>query len=118
MPKQIIILETNPADGGQISLRTVLWFPVPAGQEVPIANFASAYKASATKPGPTAQETTDLQEGKVVEEVKTFSFPRSFTPAQLRASLQAAYADRLAYRATLPNVGAYYGVYFDGAAWV
>jgi hypothetical protein len=117
MPKQIIILETNPADGGEVSVNVAFWFPVPAGQEVPLSGFVSAFKATATKPGPTAQETTDLQDGKVVEEVHTKRYPRSFTPAQIRGALVAAYTDRKTYRDAQPNIGQFYGTFYDGTAW-
>lgn len=116
MPRQIIILETNPADGGMLAIRCAMWFPVTGGQEVPIAGYASAFKTKG-EIGPSAQEVTDLQEGKVVEEVRALQFPKSFTPAQIRGALVAAYNDRLAFRATLPNTGQFYGLSFDGTTW-
>lgn len=117
MPKQIIILETNPSDGGMVSVRCAFWFPVTAGQEVALSSFSSAWKATPNNPGPSATETTDLQDGRVVEEVRTFSFPRSFTATQIRGSLVAAYTDRLAYRVTLPDTGQFYGTSYDGTSW-
>ena len=38
MARQIIILETNPAAGGEISVRAVFWYPVTPGEEVPTPN--------------------------------------------------------------------------------
>ena len=117
MARQIIILETNPADGGMVAVRCAMWFPITTGQEIPLAGFTSAFKTKGAI-GPTAQETTDLQDGKVVEEVKVLSFPKSFTAAQIRGSLVAAYTDRVAFRATLPNTGQFYGTAWDGTSWV
>lgn len=117
MPRQIIILETNPGDGGMVAIRCAMWFPITAGQEVPLSGFSSSFKTKGAV-GPTAQEVTDLQDGKVVEEVRSIQFPKSFTSSQIRGSLVAAYVDRLAFRATLPNTGQFYGTAYDGTAWV
>lgn len=116
MAKQIIVLETTPSNGGQISVRAAFWFPVTAGQEVPKPAFVSAWKTNAV-PGPSTQETADLQNGTVVEEVVSPIFPDNYTAAQIKAALVTFYQRRAAYLATLPFQGKYYGVSFDGTAW-
>lgn len=112
MARQIIILETNPADGGQISVNCVFWFPVTAGQEIPKAGFVSAFKT------PTSQEATDLQAGKILEEYHNYVFPSGTSAASVKSSLVAYYSARGTYRATLPNQGQFYGTAYDGTAWV
>lgn len=114
--REIIVLETNPADGGYITVNTLFWFAVPAAQQVPNPGYASAFKTIGTA-GPTAQETSDLQSGAMVEEWFQFRFPNTYTAAQIKAELQAAYATRQSFRATLPNKIQWYGVSWDGAAW-
>lgn len=112
--RQIIVLETNPADGGSFAIRAAFWFSVPAGKQIAQPNFASAVRAPAA---PLTQELTDLQSGAVVEEVRDFAFPASATATAIKASLVSAYVDRKAYRDAQPFVGQYYGVSWDGAAW-
>lgn len=115
--RQIIIAETseaNQAAGGLLMLTCAFWFAVPVGQEVVRPSFTSILKGTAI---PTAQEATDLQDGKVIEEVCQFEIPRSFTNNQAKAYLQACYTDRKAYRDALPTRGARYGLSWDGTAW-
>lgn len=116
MARQITILETNPSDGGEIQIRVAFWFPVPSGQEVPLAGFVSAIKTN-TRNAVTGAEATDLADGKVVEEVQTVRLPASSTPVQVKANLVARRADRATYRATLPVAWQFYGVVYDGTAW-
>jgi hypothetical protein len=112
MAKQIIALETNPSDGGYISLTIAMWFPVPAGREVTVPSLT---KSAWT--GASAAEIQALQLGTVKEEVNTFRFPSSYSAAQIKAELQASYTARLAYLNSLPFQGQYYGVFFDGTVW-
>jgi hypothetical protein len=110
--KQIITLETNTADGGQISVRVAMWFPVTAGKELPRPDMLKSAWS-----GASAGEMTALQTGTVVEETRTFNFPNSYTVTQIKAALVAAYATRATYLATLPFQGQYYGIFYDGATW-
>lgn len=112
MAKQIIALETNPSDGGYISISTAMWFPVAAGKEVPVPTLT---KSAWT--GASPAEIQALQAGTMKEEVNTFRFPSSYTAAQIKAELQASYVTRLAYLNSLPFQGQYYGVFFDGSVW-
>lgn len=114
MARQIIALETNPASGGQISVRCAFWFPVPAGQEAPKSGFVSAVKGAAV---PTQAESDALMAGSVVEEVAIFSFPDNMTTATIKSTLVSLYQRRAVYLASMPWQGKYYGVSYDGAAW-
>jgi hypothetical protein len=109
MPRQIIVLETNPADGGMITINSVFWFPqAPA---IPSPGFVSRFKT------PTTAEATALQDGSVVEEYKSMQFAKSLSATSLKALLVAAWTDRKAYRDSQPNVNANYGLSYDGTAW-
>ncbi len=115
--RQIIIMETeqtNPSNGGMLSIRCAFWFAVTPGQEIALPNFTSAVKGTFA---PNAQEATDLQDGKVVEEVRDFVLPKTYTNNQVKAMLIASYNDRKAYRDSLPARGSRYGISWDGTAW-
>ena len=112
MAKQIIILETNPADGGMNTIRAVFWFAVILAKRVPKAgNTTSKWS------GADATETAALVDGSVVEEVRDLSFPTSFTTVELKAALQKAYADRAAFLGAQPFRLQYAGVWWDGTSW-
>jgi hypothetical protein len=109
MPRQIIVLETNPAAGGMITINAVFWFPqTPA---IPNPSFVSRFKT------PTPTEATALQDGTVIEEFKSMEFAKSLSATSLKALLVAAWTDRKAYRDSQPNVNQNYGLSYDGAAW-
>lgn len=112
MAKQIIILETNPQDGGYLSVRFAMWFPVAAGKEVPRPEITS----SAWKQALTA-DITALQVGSVIEEVNNVRFANTQTAAQIKTALVAQYGSRKTYLDALPFVGQYYGTFYDGTAW-
>lgn len=113
MAKQVIILETNPADGGQNTIRAVFWFAVPVARRVPLpATTMSAWSGADAN-----TELIPIRDGSVLEEVKQLSFPQSFTTAQIKGALQASYTDRQTYLATLPPRLQYNGVFWDGATW-
>jgi hypothetical protein len=109
MPRQIIVLETNPADGGFITVNCIFWFA--QATPVPQPNFVSQFKT------PTAAEATALQDGTVAEEFHTFKYAKTQTRAQIEGALALAYADRKTYRDSQPNVNANYGRSWDGTAW-
>jgi hypothetical protein len=114
MARQITVLETNPADGGQISVRCAFWFPVTAGKEVPKPTYTSVITGAAI---PTGAEDSALKAGQVLEEVKAFTFPDNMSAATIKSTLVTFYARRAAYLATLPFQGQYYGVIYDGTSW-
>lgn len=110
MAKQIIVLDTNPADGGAFNVRCAMWFSVTPGKEWPMGSgVGSAYT------GASAAEVQAIQQGQVVEEVKSYSFPSTTTTANIKTALVNSYASRNAYLATQPFKGQYYGVFFDSS---
>lgn len=117
MARQITVLETSTGDGGEIAIRVAFWFPVTAGQEVPLPSFTSQIKGSTHNPV-TSQEAADLAAGVVVEEVTTIKLPASSTLVQVKAHLITKRTDRATYRATLPPLWQYYGTVYDGTSWV
>lgn len=110
--KHVIILETNPSEGGLVSIRAAFWLEVPGEQVVRIPQLAAAAWRDASD-----DEITALQNGTVVEEVRTFIFPISLGVDDVHKILQIAYEDRAAYLASLPFKGQYYGAFFDGSQW-
>lgn len=110
--KQIIILETNPSEGGLITIRVAFWLPVPAGAEVPIPSLAQgAFKDI------SPEELALLQSGAILEEVRQFTFPQSLNVDDVHKILQIAFNDRAEYLASIPRKGQYYGAFFDGNGW-
>jgi hypothetical protein len=116
--REIIVLEVNVADGGNISINFVFWFPVLVNARVPIPNIVTAVNAVlAGGQAVTTTEFQDLQSGAVVEEYYTRSFPNNYTTAQIKSELQAAWTTRKSYRDTLPNKISNYGLSWDGTVW-
>lgn len=111
MAKQIIILETIPNDGGRHTIKAAYWFPVAVNRRVPVANLQSAWKDAS---GP---EVTALQDGSVLEEVKTIQVAATATTAQTKAALVLDYNDRKTYLEAQPFRLQHAGVYYDNGAW-
>lgn len=112
MAKQVIVLDTNPADGGSISVRCAMWFPVTAGKEWPLGSGSgSAWQ------GASAAEVQAIQLGQVIEEVKAFSFPSTTTVPAIKAALVNTWGSRNGYLAAQPFKGQFYGVYFENSSW-
>src|SRR5262245_6235461 len=109
MAKQIIVLDTNPADGGAITVRCAMWFAVTAGKEWPMNGVISAWT------GASQAETRAIQLGQVIEEVKVYSFPSTTASATIKAALVNSYTSRNGYLATQPFKGQYYGVFYDSS---
>lgn len=110
--KHVIILETNPSEGGLISIRAAFWLDVPPEQAVQIPQLAASSWRNASD-----EEIKALQAGTVIEEVRTFIFPVSLGVDDVHKLLQIAYVDRAAYLASVPFKGQYYGAFFDGSQW-
>lgn len=81
---------------------------------MPVASFTSAVRGDKA---PDAKELTDLQEGRVIEEVDSYDFPDNASVAEIKSALAAFYKRRAAYRASLPNTGQHYGKSYDGTTW-
>lgn len=111
MARKIIILErlNEPSDQ---DFRYLCWCDVPQGRE---SLYANEKKESVFKDA-TADETAALQEGRVVEFVDVLSNPAGATRAQIKAKLQAKFAEFQA-RVTNYNPGKFYGSSWDGSTW-
>jgi hypothetical protein len=107
MAKQIIILETNPADGGTNSTLVVLWVAVPLARRVPRPNAQSKWE------GASAADVTAIQDGSILEEVHNVRVPASYTAAETKAVLEKFRTDRVAWLGAQPNKVQYAGVFFD-----
>ena len=112
MAKSIIVLDTNPTDGGSIFVRCAMWFPVAAGKDWPLGSGSGSVWA-----GASAAEIQAIQVGQVIEEVKSYSFPSTTTVPNIKTALVNNYTSRNTYLATQPAKGQYYGVYFENSSW-
>lgn len=108
MAKQVIVLETNASDGGFITVRAAMWFPLTN----PIAQAPSLESAW---PGRSQAEVDALRAGTVKEEVRQFQFPTGTSTAAMKTQLQADYTARATWLAAQPPMGQYFGVFFDSA---
>lgn len=109
MAKQIIVLDVTD-QGGYVKVNVAFWFPV-TGTAIPRTNAQSAWK------GISAQELSDLTAGAFTEETNVFTFPHGTSKATVEANLVALFNARLAALSALAPINAFYGVFFDGAAW-
>lgn len=112
MARQIIVLERTPSSFGSINVSAVFWIPVTTGQEAPRPGFVSVVRGTDQ---PDATELTALQTGTVFELVTSWQLPTSYTLNQSRTFLEVAYAAAVA--AFIPP-GQFYGMKWDGSAWV
>lgn len=109
MAKQIIVLDSNPSDGGAFSVRCAFWFPVTVGKEWPSPGAVSAWS------GVSSVEIQQIQQGQVIEETRSYSFPSTTATGAIKTALVQSYLSRAAYLATQPFKGQYYGVFYDSS---
>ena len=110
MAKRIVVLDTNPADGGAISVRCLYWFPVTVGKEWPLGSgAASAWKDI------SAAELQAIQNGQVVEEQQSYRFPSTTTVPNIKSFLVDGWNSRNNYLAAQPAKGSFYGVFYDSS---
>ncbi len=100
---RIIVLGVDTSEGGWIKVTVVFWFPVAAGEELPLPGVTSGFR------GASAAELTALQTGAMAEEVHTVKLANTLTPAQIQGSLSAAWDARKAYRDGQMAAGEHYG---------
>lgn len=112
MSRQIIVLERTPPLGGSFNVTAVFWLPVTVGQEAPRPNFISAVKGA---DAPDATEIAALQAGTVFEMLTNWQLPATYTLTQARTFLEVAYA---AAQSAFSPPGQFYGMRWDGTAWV
>jgi len=112
MPRlNIIILEQlSPA-----VYRYALWAAVPASRQpfyaIDQAAFVSQWKDA------LAGDTTNFRNGSVTEKIDTIQVPAGTTVPQIKAFLQARWADWQA-EVTARNDWPFYGTTWDGSTWV
>lgn len=106
--KQVIVLDT-PSDGGFTTLVTVFWHPVTSGK-------LARPGATSLWRGASVTENAAIANGDIIEEQQALRVPASFTAAQSKAFLEAAYAARAAFLSGQAPKGQYYGVFFDPGA--
>lgn len=111
MAKQIIILETIPNDGGRNTIKAAYWFAIAVNRRVPVANLQSAWEDA------SAPEIAALQDGSILEEVRTIQVATSATVAQTKAALLLDYNDRKTYLDAQPFKLQHAGVYYENNAW-
>ena len=111
MAKQIIVLGVSSQVGGEYSINAVFWYPVEAGKELPAPSITSAYKLA------SAAEITALQSGSVLEESRNYIVPSSYTIALVETFLLTMYNAKVAYMASKPETGNFYGFNYDGTVW-
>ncbi len=118
MARQIIVLDTQPNQGGINQVRAVFWFPIsPASAQVPKPSFVSAAAGVTGAGAITPGEQASLESGAVLEEVQTVPYATTTTTAQIKADLIARYGTRASYLAGLQPTRQYFGVYYDGTSW-
>ena len=106
--KEIIILEVAATDVGDTQVRFVLWFYIPAANQVPKPGVRSLWRDAST------QDNTNLQTGAVVEESRTIVFPLGMEVDAMKAYLVNVYNVRSTAISALPNPNTFYGSFYDG----
>lgn len=111
MAREITILEVIPNDVGDQIVRFAMWFYPPVANQVPKPGASSSWR------GASATDTTNIQSGAIVEEVRTTTFNNNMTLAAFKTYLQNVYTARANTLNSQPNPNSYYGQFFDGAIW-
>lgn len=98
------------------TLRFAFWFPITKNPTPQPGSAGSVWTASGTSAGATVAQNTAIQNGTILEEVRTFTFPVGTPVAAIEAVVQQAWIER---NAQINGQGAnqFYGDYFNGAAW-
>lgn len=108
MAKQIIVLNNSASDVGSFNVRVVFWVPVSPAYPNPQIT-SSAWKDA------SASEIQALQQGTVIEFVKSFNFANGTPVATMKSVLNSAYT---AFVASMPSPAPFFGVFFDSVtAW-
>ena len=108
---RIIILNLNPSVGGEIRLNVAFWYLIPVNRRVVVGSIQSAWS------GATSQNLTDIGNGSILEDTHRYTFPVSYTKAQIQTILETFYNDRKTYLISLPFQGQNFGVIWDGTTW-
>ena len=112
MPRRNIIILDRPAPN---VYRYVLWAAVPAARQ-PFYAIGQAAAASAWKDA-LPEDLAALRAGAMTEKIDTIQVGAGAPLAEVRALLQARWADWQA-AVTARNDWPYYGTTWDGTTWV
>lgn len=108
MAKQIVVLGQSQ-NGTSINISAIFWYPITSGLQT--RTSGSSWN------GATAAENTAIQNGSVLEEMGSYSFPVGTNATTIKDVLNKAWAQR---NATIGGIGpaTYNGVFFDsGTGW-
>lgn len=105
MAKRVIVL-TRSSDGTTQNISAAFWYPITSGAQAVTQNSAWS--------GASAAENTAIQNGSVIEEVRSFSFPVGQGPTDIKDVLLQAWNER---DAQISGIGPaiYQGVYNDSS---
>jgi hypothetical protein len=104
--KQIIVLGLTQ-NGTQITVQAAFWYPISVG--------ALAQTSGSKWTAASTAENTAIQNGSILEEVQSFSFPVGTTTATIKDVLNKAWTQR---NTALGGVGPnqYNGIFFDSVS--
>src|SRR6184192_3931291 len=114
LSERTMILDVGLPQGGWITARFVMWFPVTLGNELAQPNFNSVWQDIVTKDNALL---TALRAGQYVEKVYAHDFPAGMSLANVEAFLSAAWNAVNNYLTGVPQPGQFYGTYWDGTSW-
>lgn len=105
MAKELIVLTRN-SNGTEETFSVAMWYSITSGALPVTSNSAWS--------GASSAENTAIQNGSVIEEVRSFTFPVGTPSSAIKATLQQAWTER---QAQLGGVGpaVYQGVFFDSS---
>jgi hypothetical protein len=112
--EKVMVLDVGLPQGGWISVRFAMWFPVAAGNELAQPTFTSSWADVASK---DSALLLALRAGTVLEKVYSHDFPAGMSLANVEAFLAAAWTAVNSYLGGVPQPGQFYGTYWDGTAW-
>lgn len=109
MAKQVIVL-TKSSSESEVTYTCAMWYAITSGIRTQTAG--SAWVPNGSSAGASAAENTAIQNGTVLEEVQTFTFPVSTPSADMEAYILQAWTNR---NAQINGVGPnqYYGTFHD-----
>lgn len=106
MAKEAIVLQKS-SNGTEQTFSVAMWYPITSG--------AAPVTSNSAWPGASAAGNTAIQNGSVIEELRSYSFPVNTPAAAIKAVLQQAWKERNAQIGGVrPDV--YEGVYLDPVA--
>lgn len=113
--KEVIVLDESTT-ATTVTYQVLFWYPITKNPKPQAGSAGSLWVASGTSAGATSAENTAIQNGTILEENTSFSFPVGIPVAAIESVLQQAWAER---NAQINGQGAnqYYGAYFNGTAW-